>query len=108
MVASQREAKTVILQSNRRLVQKRDLASDAQSLVRIGDHLWRQSRTPKKNGTPALLRRAIARRERPPPAIGIEARSCSEFRAEAVPLLIIDRPAGRNCPRMASTNKCLA
>ena len=32
-------------------------------------------------GTPALLRRAIARRERPPCAIGIEAKSCSKFRA---------------------------
>src|SRR5262249_16488526 len=29
---------------------------------------------------------AIARRERPPPAIGIDAKSCSEFRAEEVPL----------------------
>src|SRR5262249_43531905 len=45
-------------------------------------------------GTPALLRRAIARRKGPPPAIGIDAKSCSEFRAEEVPLLIIDRPAG--------------
>ena len=44
-------------------------------------------------GTPALLRRAIARRERPPCAIGIEAKSCSEFRAEAVPLLILEPPA---------------
>src|SRR5262249_25523521 len=42
----------------------------------------------------ALSRRAIARRERPHPAIGIDAKSCSEFRAEEVPLLIIDRPAG--------------
>jgi hypothetical protein len=44
-------------------------------------------------GTPALLRRAIARRERPPCAIGIEAKSRSEFRAEAVPLLILEPPA---------------
>ena len=43
--------------------------------------------------TPALSRRAIARRERPP-AIGIEAKSCSEFRAEEVPLLIVD-PSGQ-------------
>src|SRR5215813_4583231 len=47
-IASQREAKTVIFQSNRRLVQKPDLASHAQSLFRIGDHLRRQSHTPKK------------------------------------------------------------
>ena len=47
-IASQREAQTVIIQSNRRLVQKRDLASHAQSLLRIGDHLRRQSHTPKK------------------------------------------------------------
>jgi hypothetical protein len=47
-IASQREAKTVILQSNRRLVQKRDLASDTQSLFRVGDHLGRQSHPPKK------------------------------------------------------------
>src|SRR5262249_34040792 len=44
--------------------------------------------------TPALLRRAIARQERPPPAIGIDAKSCSEFRAEEVPLLIVD-PSGQ-------------
>jgi hypothetical protein len=47
-IASQREANTVILQSNRRLVQKRDLASYAQSLFRFGNHLRRVSRTPKK------------------------------------------------------------
>jgi hypothetical protein len=41
-------------------------------------------------GTPALLRRAIAKRERPPCAIGIEAKSCSEFRTEEVRLLIRD------------------
>jgi hypothetical protein len=48
-------------------------------------------------GTPALLRRAIAWRLRPPPAIGIEAKSGLEFRAEAVPLLIIDPPGRGNC-----------
>jgi hypothetical protein len=47
-IASQREANTVILQRNRRLVQKRDLASYAQSLFRFGNHLRRVSRTPKK------------------------------------------------------------
>src|SRR6516162_5092956 len=47
-IESQGKAKTVILQSNRCLVQKRDLASHAQSLFRIGDHLRRQSHTPKK------------------------------------------------------------
>src|SRR5262249_28481167 len=56
-------------------------------------------------GTPALWRRAIARRESPPPAIGIESKSCSEFRAEEVRLLIID-PPGQG--QLASTNKCLA
>jgi hypothetical protein len=50
-------------------------------------------------GTPALLRRASARRERPPCAIGIEAKSCSEFRAEEVPLLILDPPGKANLPR---------
>jgi hypothetical protein len=43
-------------------------AGSAQSLFRIGDHLWRQSHTPKN------------RRESPPCAVGIEAKSCSEFR----------------------------
>ena len=47
-IASHRQANTVILQSNRRLIQKRDLASDDQSLFRVGDHLGRQSRTLKK------------------------------------------------------------
>jgi hypothetical protein len=42
------------------------------------------------------LRRAIARRESPPPAIGIDAKSRSEFRAE-VPLLIVDPPGRDNC-----------
>src|SRR5262249_7561064 len=59
-------------------------------------------------GTPALLRRAIARRERPPPAVGIESKSCSEFRAEEVPLLIIDSPGQGQLPPLASTNKYLA
>jgi hypothetical protein len=47
-IASQREAKTVILQGNRCLVQKGDLTLDAQSLFRVGDHLRRQPHTPKK------------------------------------------------------------
>src|SRR6516225_1447248 len=47
-IASQREAKTVILRSNRCLVQKCDLASDTQSFFRVGDHLGRQSHTSKK------------------------------------------------------------
>src|SRR5262249_15966777 len=46
--------------------------------------------------TPALLRRAIARRVSPPCAIGIDAKSCSEFRAEEVPLRIIDPPQGHH------------
>ena len=57
---------------------------------------------------PALWRRAIARRERPPRAVGIEAKSCAEFRAEAVPLLIIDLPGRGNLPPLAATIKCLA
>src|SRR5215471_3890099 len=40
-IASQREADMVIIQSNRRLVQKRDLASHTQSLLRVGDRLRR-------------------------------------------------------------------
>jgi hypothetical protein len=36
----------------------------------------------------------MARRERPPCAVGIDAKSCSEFRAEEVPLLTIHPPAG--------------
>src|SRR5262245_65999804 len=56
-------------------------------------------------GTPALLRRAIARRERPPPAVGIESKSCSEFRAEEVPLLIINPPGqGQLPPWLRRTN----
>jgi hypothetical protein len=51
--------------------------------------------------------RGIARRERPRCAIGIEAKSCSEFRAEAVPLLILEPPAAA-IATMAATNKCLA
>src|SRR5262249_4303794 len=56
-------------------------------------------------GTPALWRRAIARRERPPPAVGIESKSCSEFRTEEVPLLIIDPPGqGQLPPCLRRTN----
>jgi hypothetical protein len=58
-------------------------------------------------GTPALFRHAIARRVRPPCAIGIEAKSCSEFRAEEVLLLILGPPIGE-IAIMAATNKCLA
>ena len=38
---------------------------------------------------------------------GIEAKPCSEFRAEKVALLILEPPAGASAT-MASTNKCLA
>src|SRR5262249_13619164 len=56
-------------------------------------------------GTPAPLRRAIARRESPPPAIGIESKSCSEWRAEEVALLIIDPPGqGQLPPCLRRTN----
>src|SRR6516164_2807251 len=47
-IASQREAKTVILQSGRRLVQQRDLTWNTQALFRFGDHLRGQSHTLKK------------------------------------------------------------
>src|SRR5262249_32448892 len=53
--------------------------------------------------TPALLRRAIASLLRPPPAIGIEAKSCSEFRAEEVPMLILERPGRQLPPRLRQT-----
>ena len=39
-------------------------------------------------GTPVLLRRATAKRERPPWAIGIDAKPGSEFSAEEAPLVI--------------------
>src|SRR5262249_58953610 len=56
-------------------------------------------------GTPAALRRATARRERPPCAIGIESKSSSEFRAEEVPLLIVDPPGqGQLLPWLRQTN----
>ena len=48
-------------------------------------------------GTPALSRRAMTRRERPPCAVGTEAKSCSELGAEEVPLLILDSVGGSNC-----------
>src|SRR5262249_19230123 len=53
--------------------------------------------------TPALLRRAIASLLRPPPAIGIEAKSCSEFRAEELPILILERPGRQLPPRLRQT-----
>src|SRR5262249_35674859 len=110
-IASQREAKTVILQSTRRLVQKRAIwlrtlsrSSGSAIISGVSPTCLRSGTT----GTPALLRRAIARRERPPPAIGIEAKSCSEFRADEVPLLIIDPTRAGTIATMASTNKYLA
>jgi hypothetical protein len=59
-------------------------------------------------GTPALLRRAIARRESPPCVIGIEPKPFSEFGAEELGLLILELPAGAIATTMAATNKCLA
>jgi hypothetical protein len=50
MVARQREADAVVLQSYRSLIQKRDLASHAQSLFRLRDQFWRQSHPPE-NGS---------------------------------------------------------
>src|SRR6516165_3319442 len=47
-IASQREAEAIVLQSGRSRVQKRDLTWDTEALFRIGHHLRRQSRTPKK------------------------------------------------------------
>src|SRR4051794_28739789 len=49
-------------------------------------------------GTPALLRRAITRRARPACVIGSEAKSWSEFRAEELPLLILDPPGRGQLP----------
>src|SRR5215831_16609626 len=97
-IARQGKAKTVILQSNRRLVQKRDLASHAQSLFRIGDHIRRQSHTPKKrrHWYAGALEARDSQAGKPPPAIGIESKSCSEFRAEEVLLLILEPSAGTN------------
>src|SRR5258708_18026633 len=40
-IAGQREAKAIVLQSARRLVQKPDLTLHAQSLLRLGDRLRR-------------------------------------------------------------------
>jgi hypothetical protein len=48
MIASQREAKTVILQSDRCLVQQPDVTLHAQSLFRVGDQLRRQAHTLKQ------------------------------------------------------------
>src|SRR5262249_24567054 len=45
-------------------------------------------------GTPATSRRATARREKPPCAIGVEAKVSSEINAVEVPLLILEPPAG--------------
>ena len=106
-IESQGKAKTVILQSNRCLVQKRDLASHAQSLFRIGDHLRRQSHTLKKGRRwyAGALEARDSQAGKAPPAVGIESKSCSKFRTEEVPLLIID-PPGQG--QLASTNKCLA
>src|SRR6516164_9249516 len=109
-IASQREAKTVILQSTRRLVQKRaiwlrTLSRSSGSAIISGVSPTRLRRG--TTGTPALWRRAIARRERPPPAIGIESKSCSEFRTREVPLPMFD-PGANKTATMAPTSKYLA
>ena len=68
--------------------------------VSSGDHITARGDCPARvqpePGASALLRRAIARRARPPCAIGVEAKSCSEFRAEAVVLPIFEPPGRAN------------
>jgi hypothetical protein len=108
MIASQREANTVILESDRRLIQKRDLASHTQSLFRLGDQLRRQAHTLKKRRRRRFRGARQPGGKGPPCAIGIEAKSCSEFRAEELRLLILEPPAGAIATTMAATNKCLA
>src|SRR5215472_684358 len=90
-IASQREANTVILQSNRRLVQKRDLASHSQSLLWFGDSLGRQSHTLKKRRH--LHASAFEARDRqagPLPPSGLRPSPVQNFGAEDVPLLILE------------------
>jgi hypothetical protein len=82
-IASQREANTVILESaasSKSAIWLRTLSRSSGSAISSGVSPTRLRRG--ATGTPALLRRAIARRERPPCAIGIEAKPRSEFRAE--------------------------
>src|SRR5262249_27698413 len=56
-LASKCKSDAVILQSNCRFVQKRDLAWNTQSLFRLRDQLWCQSHTPEKrrHGDPRVL-----------------------------------------------------
>ena len=49
----------------------------------------------------------MMRRERPPWAVGMEAKPCLEIRAEEVPLLMRDSEAG-SIATIAAPNKCLA
>ena len=88
MIAREREAQTVIVQSRSRLVQKRDWL---RTLSRFSGSATSSDVSPTRlrmgaTGTPALSRRSIARRVRPPCAIGSDAKSGSEFR---VPLFIL-------------------
>jgi hypothetical protein len=57
-------------------------------------------------GTPALLRRAIAMRERPR-AVGIEAKSCSEFKTWEAPLPSLALGTSKTAT-LAPTSKYLA
>src|SRR5262249_25331598 len=93
-IASQREARRssfgAIAASSNSATWLRTLSCSSGSAITSGVSPTRLRRG--ATGTPALWTRAIARRERPPCAVGIESRPCSEFRAEEVPLLIVEPP----------------
>src|SRR6516165_8738487 len=106
--ASQREANTVVLQRNCRLVQKRDLASHTQALFRFDDQLRRQSHTPqKRRHRHASAFEARDSQAGKAPSRHLEGKSRSEFSAEEVGSLILDRPP-EAIAAMAARNKCLA
>src|SRR6516162_3721199 len=109
-IASQREANTVILQSNRRLVQKRDLASYAQSLFRFGNHLRRVSRTPKKRphryAGPFEARDSQAGKARLAP-LGLNPGDVQNSGLKRFHCSSLTRPGRDNCSH-GFANKCLA
>ena len=109
-IASQCEAKTVIPQSNRRLVQKRDLASDTQSLFRgRRSPLGRQSHAPKKRRDwyPSALEARDSQAGKAPPAPSGLKPSPVQNWLKRCRCLIFEPPAAA-IATMAATNKCLA
>src|SRR5262249_53132797 len=101
MIAGQREAEAVIPQSNRRLVQERDLTSHTQSLLWVSDQLRRQSH-PFKKSPNSSSEAGIGRSQYSGSSVTFTARETACFRANYASTLAMQRCADQAHARLVA------